>query len=123
MAKVGPGGTGVGAGDRINFKSVIYNQSMCYRNGAFIIADPGLYEITITLLNDYDYNLAAYLRVNRKRGFAYGQVGGRYQTLSISTIVNLSRLDHVDFSIETGKVAGSNEANNFAIRKIKPTLN
>ena len=63
MAKVGPGDAGqvVGAGNVINFKSVIYNESIGYYNGVFLIFYPGYYEVTITLLNDWNYNLAAYL--------------------------------------------------------------
>ena len=120
MAKVGPGDAGqvVGAGNVINFKSVIYNESIGYCNGIFLIFHPGYYEVTITLLNGWDWNLAAFLSVNNERGSMYGQVGGKYQTLSISTIVKLDLYDTVSFGIANGKIEGWNEGNHFAIRKI-----
>ena len=117
MAKVGPGQA---SGNVINFKSVIYNESIGYCNGVFLIFYPGYYEVTITLLNDWDYNLAAYLLVNNERGPMYGQVEGKYQTLSISTIVKLDLYDTVSFGIANGKITGGNEGNHFAIRKVNP---
>ena len=122
MAKVGPGDAGqvVGAGNVINFKSVIYNESIGYYNGVFLIFYPGYYEVTITLLNDWNYNLAAYLLVNNERGPMYGQVERKYQTLSISTIVKLNLYDTVSFGIEHGRITDGNEGNHFAIRKVNP---
>ena len=118
MAKVGTDDL-LPAGNPINFKSVIFNESMTYKNGVFLILDPGYYEVILNLLplNDQTDLSVDIMVNNRKDSFGYAKATNG-ASLNMSSIVKLELYDTVHIRIRDGTAHRYYDANNFQIRKI-----
>ena len=122
MAKVSANNDeSLGKSNVVEFPNIIYNESMVYKNGVFLIQDPGYYEVTINFHQRLDLGfypgLDAELIVNSKHGFVYGRVNPK-GSLNMSTIVKLNVYDNVNVKIRNGVTSKWGDANNFSIRKI-----
>ena len=120
MAKVGTDNLSVvPAGNPINFKSVIFNESMTYKNGVFLILDPGYYEVILNLMprNDQTDLLVDIMVNNQKDSFGFAKATNG-ASLNMSSIVKLELYDTVHIRIRHGTAHRYYDANNFQIRKI-----
>ena len=103
----------------VNFKKIVYNESMVYANGVFLILDPGYYEISLNLYSkDKKTGLAAEILVNNRKGYGFGHAY-REESVSFSTIVKVTDHDSIHVRIKSGKTGKWADGNYFKIEKLE----
>ena len=117
LAKVSANGQQISKSYIVNFEAIPYNESMIYKNGIFLILDPGYYEVKINFYSIVNTVFDADLLVNNKHGYVYGRRNSK-GSLNMSTIVKLNKYDSVFVRIKNGITSKWGDANNFSIRKI-----
>ena len=101
----------------VNFGHVWFNEGMIYKNGVFLIRQPGYYQVAVSFTPERNTGIAARLMVNGKHGNGWARAvnGG---SLSMVTIVKLELYDSIYVDLIEGKTTRAMDANTFQIAKI-----